>query len=70
MGSPGLVRPSHVREFVERARAGSSHPAEYVELSGGHHDFDLHESIRSNAISIAVERFIVSSGRDGNGESS
>lgn len=27
-----LVRPSHAREFVERMRAGSSRPAEYVEL--------------------------------------
>ena len=59
-----LVRPSDVREFVERVRAGSSHTAEYVELPGGHHDFDLYESIRSNAISFAVERFITSSGRE------
>jgi acetyl esterase/lipase len=58
-----LVRPSHAREFVERMRAGSSRPAEYVELPGGHHDFDLYESIRSNAISVAVERFIMSPGR-------
>jgi acetyl esterase/lipase len=54
-----LVTPSHAREFVERMRVGSSHPAEYVELPDGHHDFDLYESIRSNAISIAVERFIM-----------
>ena len=54
-----LVRPSKAREFVERMRAGSSHPVEYVELPGGHHDFDLYESIRSNAISIAVDRFIM-----------
>ena len=60
-----LVRSSHAREFVERMRAGSSHPAEYVELPGGHHDFDLYESIRSHAISIAVERFIMSSRREG-----
>ena len=53
-----LVRPSKAREFVERMRAGSSHPVEYVELPGGHHDFDLYESIRSNAISIAVDRFV------------
>ena len=53
-----LVRPSEARAFVERMRASSSRPAEYVELPGGHHDFDLYESIRSNAISIAVERFI------------
>ncbi len=58
-----LVRSSHAREFVERIRTGSSRPAEYVELPGGHHDFDLYESIRSNAVSIAVERFITNSGR-------
>lgn len=64
-----LVRPSHAREFVERMRASSSVPAEFIELPGGHHDFDLYESIRSNAISIAVERFIMSSGRKGARES-
>ena len=64
-----LVRPSHAREFAERMRAGSSRPVEYVELPGGHHDFDLYESIRSSATSIAVERFIMSSGREGTGES-
>jgi acetyl esterase/lipase len=53
-----LVPASQAREFVERMRAGSSRPAHYVELPGGHHDFDLYESIRSNAISTAVERFI------------
>jgi acetyl esterase/lipase len=53
-----LVPPSHAREFVERMGVGSRHPAEYIELPGGHHDFDLYESIRSNAINIAVERFI------------
>jgi acetyl esterase/lipase len=52
------VRPSNARAFVERMRAGSSSPAEYVELPGGHHDFDLYESIRANAVSIAVERFV------------
>ena len=55
------VRPSHAREFVERMRRGSSQPVEYVELPGGHHDFDLYESIRANAVSIAIERFILNS---------
>jgi len=55
------VPPSHAREFVGRMRVGSSQPAEYVELPGGHHDFDLYESIRSNAVSVAVERFIANS---------
>ena len=53
-----LVPAVRAREFVERMRARSSHPARYGELPGGHHDFDLYESIRSNAVSIAVERFI------------
>jgi hypothetical protein len=29
-----------------------------VELPGGHHSFDLYESIRTNAVNVAVERFI------------
>ena len=53
------VAPSHVREFVERMHDGSSRPVEYVELPGGHHDFDVYESIRSNAVNLAVERFII-----------
>ena len=56
-----FVRPADARAFVERMRAGSSHPVEYVQLPGGHHDFDLYESIRSNAVSIAVDRFIENS---------
>jgi acetyl esterase/lipase len=56
-----LVTASHARDFVERMRVGSSHPALYVELPGGHHDFDLYESIRANAVSIAVEQFIATS---------
>jgi hypothetical protein len=40
---------------------GSSSPAVYVELPGGHHDFDLYESVRSNAVSVAVQRFIAAS---------
>ncbi len=59
-----LVRPSYAREFADRMRLGSNHPVEYVELPGGHHVFDLYESIRSNAVSIAVERFIMSSKRE------
>jgi acetyl esterase/lipase len=55
------VSAAHAREFAERMRAGSSEPVEYVELPGGHHDFDLFESIRSHAINVAVERFITSS---------
>ena len=58
-----LVPPSRAREFVEHVRAGSGKPAEFVELPGAHHDFDLYESIRSNAVSIAVELFITSSSR-------
>jgi acetyl esterase/lipase len=53
-----LVPASRAREFVERMRVASSRPVEYAELPGGHHDFDLYESIRSSAVGIAVERFI------------
>jgi len=53
-----LVPPSDVREFAERMRVGSSRPVAYVELPGGHHNFDLYESIRSSAVNIAVEQFI------------
>jgi acetyl esterase/lipase len=53
-----LVPASDVREFVERMRAGSAAPVEYVELPGAHHDFDLYESIRSAAINVAVESFM------------
>ena len=60
-GNDLFVRPSSAREFVERIRSGSSHPVEYVQLPGAHHDFDLYESIRSNAISVAVDRFITNS---------
>lgn len=61
-GENDLVVPaSHAREFVERMRAGSSLQARYVELPGGHHDFDLCESIRANAVNAAVERFIADS---------
>jgi acetyl esterase/lipase len=52
------VTPTHARQFVERMRAGTDEPVDYVELPGGHHDFDLFESIRSAAVSVAVERFI------------
>ena len=57
-----LVRASDVRQFVERMRAGSGAPVEYVELPGAHHAFDLYESIRSAAINVAVESFIERSG--------
>ena len=48
---------SDVRAFVERVRAVSSRPVIYTELPGAHHDFDLFESIRSAAVSQAVEQF-------------
>jgi acetyl esterase/lipase len=57
-----LVPASDVREFVERMRACSGAPVEYVELPGAHHDFDLYESIRAAAINVAVESFIERSG--------
>ena len=53
-----FVRAAAVREFVERFRAGSAASIEYAELPGAHHDFDLYESIRSAAVSVAVKSFI------------
>lgn len=38
-------------------RAVSSHPVIYAERPGAHHDFDMFESIRSAAVSEAVEQF-------------
>jgi acetyl esterase/lipase len=52
-----LVPVSEVRAFVERVRAVSSRPVIYAELPGAHHDFDMFESIRSAAVSQAVEQF-------------
>jgi acetyl esterase/lipase len=52
-----LVPVSDVRAFVERVRAVSSRPVIYAELPGAHHDFDMFESIRSAAVSEAVEQF-------------
>ena len=52
------VSPSDVRAFVERIRAVSVHPVSYAELPGAHHDFDVYESIRSAAVSQAVEQFV------------
>ena len=46
-----------MRAFVERVRAVSSRPVSYAELPGAHHDFDLFESIRSAAVSQAVDQF-------------
>jgi acetyl esterase/lipase len=57
-----LVEPVDARAFVERMRVGSIQPVEYVELPGGHHNFDLYESIRANAVGLAVERFIADRG--------
>jgi acetyl esterase/lipase len=51
------IPSSAVRAFAERVRAVSSHPVSYAELPGAHHDFDLYESIRSAAVSTAVEQF-------------
>ena len=51
------VSAQGVRAFAERVRAVSSHPVIYAELPGAYHDFDLYESIRSAAVSQAVEQF-------------
>jgi len=52
-----MIPVSDVRAFVERVRAVSSRPVLYAELPGAYHDFDLYESIRSAAVSKAVEQF-------------
>ena len=51
------IPASDVRAFADRVRAASSHPVIYAELPGAYHDFDLFESIRSAAVSKAVEQF-------------
>jgi len=45
------------RAFADQVRAVSGHAVSYAELPGAYHDFDLYESIRSAAVSRAVERF-------------
>jgi acetyl esterase/lipase len=52
-----MVPAADVRAFVERVRAVSSRPVIYAELPGAYHDFDMFESIRSAAVSKAVEQF-------------
>ena len=52
-----MISASDVRAFVERVRAVSSRPVIYAELPGAYHDFDMYESIRSAAVSKAVEQF-------------
>ena len=56
-GEKDLISVADVRAFVERLRAASARPVSYTELPGAHHDFDLYESIRSAAVSTAVEQF-------------
>jgi acetyl esterase/lipase len=58
-----MVSAAGARAFAERAR--SRHPVTYVELPGAHHDFDLYESIRSAAVSVAVESMITRTTRSG-----
>jgi acetyl esterase/lipase len=60
-GEKDILAPvSDARAFVERVRAVSSRPVSYAELPGAHHDFDMFESIRSAAVSQAVEQFTAS----------
>ena len=57
-GKKDMLEPvTHARAFVQRVRAVSSRPVIYAELPGAHHDFDMYESIRSAAVSEAVEQF-------------
>jgi acetyl esterase/lipase len=52
-----LISAADARAFAERLRAVSGRPVSYAELPGAHHDFDLYESIRSAAVSKAVDQF-------------
>jgi acetyl esterase/lipase len=56
-GAKDLIPAADVKAFIERVRAVSGRPVSYAELPGAHHDFDLYESIRSAAVSKAVEQF-------------
>ena len=44
---PVRLDPRRCTVSVERTRAGSSHAVEYVELPGGHHDFDPAQDVRT-----------------------
>ena len=57
-----MVPAAAARAFAEQVRAVSSHPVSYAELPGAYHDFDLYESIRSAAVSTAVEQFAARAG--------
>ena len=57
-----LVPARDVRAFAERVREASSRPVSYAELPGAHHAFDMFESIRSAAVSEAVEQFTAAQG--------
>jgi acetyl esterase/lipase len=52
-----MIPVPDARAFVERVRAVSSRPVIYAELPGAYHDFDMFESIRSAAVTKAVEQF-------------
>ena len=52
-GEKDLISAADVRVFAERLRTASRHPVSYAELPG----FDLYESIRGAAVSVAVEQF-------------
>jgi acetyl esterase/lipase len=51
-----MIPAADVRAFVARVRAVTGNPVVYAELPGAYHDFDLYESIRSAAVSTAVEQ--------------
>jgi acetyl esterase/lipase len=58
-GENDLLVPSpDARAFVKRIHTDTSRATTYVQLPGGHHNFDLYESIRANATNTAIERFI------------
>lgn len=53
-----LVPVEQARTFVDELRKVSTHPVVYAELPGAQHAFEIFPSVRANAASHAVERFL------------
>ena len=53
-----LVPVEQARSFVDELRRTSTRPVVYAELPGAQHAFEIFPSIRANAASHAVERFL------------
>ena len=53
-----LVPVEQARSFVAMLREESKNPVAYAELPGAQHAFEIYPSVRANAASHAVERFL------------